>query len=70
MQEQIFGQLVAVLKEKANLSEEQAGNVANVVAEWAQANAGDLVKMAMEKGLAGGEGGLLGGLGNLFGGRS
>jgi len=63
MQEQIFGQLVQVLQDKAGLDQEKATQVANVVADFAQQHAGDLVKMVTE----GGGGGILGQAGKLFG---
>ena len=63
MQEQIFNQLVAVLQERAGLDQEKATQVANVVAEFAQQHAGDLVKVATE----GGAGGMMGQVGKLFG---
>lgn len=52
MQEQIFGQLVQVLQDRAGLDPGKAQQVAQVVAEFAQQHAGELVGMA-----TGGEGG-------------
>lgn len=53
MQEQIFGQLVQVLQDRAGLDPGKAQQVAQVVAEFAQQHAGELVGMAT----GGGEGG-------------
>ena len=63
MQEQIWGQLVQVLQDKAGLDAEKAQQVAQVVSDFAQEHAGDLVKMASE----GGSGGVMGQVGKLFG---
>lgn len=63
MQEQIFNQLVAILQEKAGLDQEKATQVANVVGEFAQQHAGELVKMATE----GNAGGMMGQVGKMFG---
>ena len=46
MQEQVFGQLVQVLQERAGLDAAKAQQVAQVVADFAQQHAGDLMKMA------------------------
>ncbi len=64
MQEQILSQLTQVLQERAGLDQEKATQVANVVAEFAQQHAGELIKMATEGGNAGD---LLGQVGKLFG---
>ena len=63
MQEQILGQLVQVLQEKAGLDQEKATQVANVVIEFAQQHSDELIKMVTE----GGAGGMLGQVGKLFG---
>ena len=63
MQEQIWGQLVQVLQDKAGLDAEKAQQVAQVVADFAQEHAGDLIKMGTE----GGAGGVMGQVGKLFG---
>ena len=63
MQEQIFNQLVAILQERAGLDQEKATQVANVVAEFAQQHAGELVKLATE----GGDEGVMGQIGKIFG---
>ena len=72
MQEQLVGQLVQTLQERANLDPGKAQEVAQVVLDFAQQHLPELAQMVMGSG--GGEGGqggnLLGGLGNLFGGRS
>ncbi len=65
MQEQLFGQLVQTLEERAGLDAEKATEVANIVAEFAQQHLPDLIKVASSEGM----GGVLGGLGGLFGGR-
>ncbi len=63
MQEQLMAQLIQVLRDRAGLDEAKAAQVANVVAEFAQQHAGELVKMASE----GNAGDLLGQVGKLFG---
>ncbi len=63
MQEQIVGQLVQVLQEKAGLDQEKAAQVANVVIEFAQQHSGELIKLATE----GGASDMLGQVGKLFG---
>ena len=63
MQEQVLGQLVQVLHEKAGLDQEKATQVANVVIEFAQQHSDELIKMVTE----GGAGGMLGQVGKLFG---
>lgn len=62
-QEQLWAELVRTLQERAGLDPQQAEQVANVVGEFAQQHAADLVKVAAGEGV----GGLLGGLGGLFG---
>ena len=64
MQEQIIGQLIQALQERAGLDPEKAAQVANVVAEFAQQHAGELIKLATEGGNAND---LLGQVGKLFG---
>ena len=64
MQEQLLGQLVQMLQERAGLDPEKATQVANVVIEFAQQHSGELLKMATEGGNAGD---LLGQVGKLFG---
>ncbi len=64
MQEQIVGQLVQQLQERAGLDQEKATQVANVVLEFLQQHSGDILKMVTEGG-AGGD--LMGQVGKLFG---
>lgn len=63
MQEQLWNQLVQTLQEKANLSPEQAQQVAQVVSDFAQQHSGDLIQMATE---GSGEG-VQSAIGKLFG---
>ncbi|MGN6759247.1 MAG: hypothetical protein ACTHMJ_23000 [Thermomicrobiales bacterium] len=63
MQEQLWNQLVQTLQEKANLSPDQANQVAQVVSDFAQQHIGDLLKLGAEQG---GEGGMLGNIGGMF----
>ena len=56
MQEQLFGQLVQVLQERAGLDQGKAEHVAKVVADFAQQHSGDLLKMATGGGESGGGG--------------
>jgi hypothetical protein len=63
MQEQLWNQLVQTLQEKANLSPDQANQVAQVVSDFAQQHLGDLLKLGAEEG---GAGGMLGGLGGML----
>ncbi len=56
MREQVFEQLVQVLQERAGLDVAKAEQVAQVVADFAQQHAGELLKMA-----TGGDGGAGGG---------
>ena len=70
MQEQLVGQLVQSLQERANLDPGKAQEVAQVVLDFAQQHLPELAQL-----VTGGEGGgnllgNLGNLGNLFGGRS
>ena len=67
MQEQLWNQLVQTLQEKANLSPDQANQVAQVVSDFAQQHAGELGQLAMQQ--MGGEGGVMGKLGGMFGNR-
>ncbi len=55
MREQVLGQLVQVLQERTGLDAAKAEQVAQVVADFAQQHAGELLKMATGGG--GGEGG-------------
>ncbi|HEY8597749.1 MAG TPA: hypothetical protein VIL85_04920 [Thermomicrobiales bacterium] len=55
MQEQVLGQLVQTLQDRAGLDAEKAQQVAQVVADFAQQHAGEL--MGMVTGGGGGEGG-------------
>ena len=64
MQEQIVGQLVQVLQERAGLDQEKATQVASVVLEFLQQHSGEILKMATE---GGGAGDLMGQVGKLFG---
>ncbi|CAA9583022.1 MAG: hypothetical protein AVDCRST_MAG18-3427 [uncultured Thermomicrobiales bacterium] len=57
MQEQLWGQLVQTLQDRAGLDPEKAQQVAQVVADFAQQHAGDLLGMATGGG-QGGQGGL------------
>lgn len=65
MQEQLVNQLAQLLQERAGLDAEKAQQVTQVVIEFAQQHAGELIQMA-----AGEQGqgmlGNLGGLGGLF----
>ncbi len=62
MQEQLVSQLTQTLQERAGLDAEKAQQVTQVVIDFAQQHAGELVQMATsEQGK-----GLLGGLGGLF----
>jgi hypothetical protein len=63
MQEQVFGQLVQALQDRAGLDAAKAEQVAQVVADFAQQHAGDLLRMATGGG--GGEGG--GGMQDILG---
>ncbi|HEU5328114.1 MAG: hypothetical protein ACTHNK_01265 [Thermomicrobiales bacterium] len=63
MQEQLWNQLVQTLQEKANLSPDQANQVAQVVSDFAQQHIGDLLKLGAEQG---GGGGMLGNIGGMF----
>jgi hypothetical protein len=67
MQEQILGQLAQVLQDRAGIDPEQAQQVAQIVAEFAQQHAGELAQLALSQGGEGGIQGVLGGLRNLFG---
>jgi hypothetical protein len=73
MQEQLMGQLVQVLQDRVGLDAEKAQQAAQVVAEFAQQHAGELVQLATGGGEGGGLQGLLGNenvqgaLGKLFG---
>ena len=49
MQEQLWNQLVQTLQEKANLSPDQAQQVAQVVSDFAQQHLGDLLKLGLKK---------------------
>jgi hypothetical protein len=64
MQEQIVGQLVQQLQERAGLDQEKATQVAHVVLEFVQQHSGDIMKMVAE---GGGGGDLMGQVGKLFG---
>lgn len=60
MQEKILGQLVQVLQDRAGLDAEKAQQVAQVVADFAQQHAGELMGMVTGGGGSGeGGGGLL-----------
>jgi hypothetical protein len=63
MQEQLKNQLIQQLQQRAGLDQEKATQAANVVAEFVQQHAGELVQMATE----GGAGGLMGQAGKLLG---
>ena len=63
MQEQLLGQLVQMLQDRAGLDPAKATQVANVVIEFAQQHSGELIKMATE----GNTGDMLGQVGKLFG---
>ena len=67
MQEQIVGQLVQVLQERAGLDAEKAQQVAQVVIDFAQQHAGELLQLGMAEGGEGGVQGMLGNVGKLFG---
>lgn len=62
MQEQLFGQLVQVLQERAGLDPEKATQIANVVAEFARQHLPELAQLATSQG----SGGVIEGLGKLF----
>ena len=57
MQEQILGQLVQSLQDRAGLDPEKAQQVAQVVTDFAQQHAGELMGMVTGRGGGGGEGG-------------
>lgn len=67
MQEQIVAQLVQVLQERTGLDPEKAKQVANVVIEFAQQHAGELLTLATAEGGEGGVQGMLGNVGKLLG---
>lgn len=70
MQEQLLGQLVQVLQERANLDPEKASQVAQVVMEFAQQHLPELAQMVTGgEGGSGGLGDMLGGLGGMLGDR-
>jgi hypothetical protein len=64
MQEQLLNQLIQALQQRVGLDQEKATQAANVVAEFAQQHAGELIKMATE---GGGAGDIMGQVGKLFG---
>jgi hypothetical protein len=64
-QQRIYDQLVQTLQERAGLDAQKAGQVADIVGEFAQQNLSDILRAFVP----GGAGKLLGGLGGLFGGR-
>ena len=66
MREQVWGQLVQVLQERAGLDAAKAEQVAQVVADFAQQHAGELLKMATGGG-SGESGGVTDMLGKILG---
>jgi hypothetical protein len=64
MQEQIVGQLVQQLQERAGLDQEKATQVAGVVFEFLQQHSGEILKMVAA---GGGGGDIMGQVGKLFG---
>lgn len=67
MQEQIMAQLVQLLQDRVGLDAEKAQQVTQVVAEFAQQHAGELVQLAASQAGEGGIQNALGGLGKMFG---
>ena len=63
MNEQIMGQLVQVLQDRAGLDQAKATQVATVVTEFMQQHSGELMKMVTE----GNAGSIMGQAGKLFG---
>lgn len=56
MKEQLLGQLVQALQDRAGLDPEKAQQVAQVVTDFAQQHAGELIAMATGGGQGTGEG--------------
>ena len=56
MQEQLLGQLVQLLQDRAGLDPEKAQQVAQVVTDFAQQHAGELIGMATGGGQGAGGG--------------
>ena len=63
MQEQLKNQLIQQLQQRVGLDQEKATQAANVVAEFVQQHAGEMVQMATE----GGAGGVMDQAGKMFG---